>query len=150
MLSTVKVLVVDDYAPWVHFVSLALAIKPDVQIVGQATNGLTALQKVVELKPDVVILDIGLPDVNGIQVAKQILELVPKVRILFLSENTAPETVRAALLTGAQAYVVKSFAARDLLPALDALLLDCYFVSAGAASSRLMDNPLFGRRFTDA
>ncbi|HEY2116020.1 MAG TPA: response regulator transcription factor [Candidatus Angelobacter sp.] len=148
MLSTVKVLVVDDYAPWVHFVSLALAIKPEVQIVGVASDGLTAVQKVAELKPDVVILDIGLPDINGIQVAKQILALAPKIRILFLTENTAPDIVRAALLTGAQGFVVKSFAAKDLVPALEAILLDCHFVSA-AATPNLLEAPIFGKRCTD-
>lgn len=149
MLSPVKVLVVDDYAPWLHFVSLALAVKPEIQIVGQAPTGLTALQKVVELNPDLVVLDIGLPDVSGISVAQQILDLAPNVRILFLSENTAPETVRAALRTGAQGYVVKSCAARDLVPALDALLLDCYFVSAAANHFGPGDGPLFSR-LTDA
>lgn len=149
MLPTVKVLVVDDYAPWMHFVSIALALKPEIKIVGEAQDGLTAIQKVVELMPDVVVLDIGLPDMNGIQVAKRIMELAPKARILFLTENTAPEVVREALLTGAQGYVVKSFAARELMPALEALLLDCYFVSAAAAAPRLEDGPVF-KRLSDA
>lgn len=149
MLPTVKVLVVDDYAPWMHFVSVALALKPEIKIVGQAQDGLTAIQKVVELTPDVVVLDIGLPDMNGIQVAKRIMELAPNVRILFLTENIAPEVVRAALLTGAQGYVVKSFAARELMPALEALLLDCYFVSAAAAASKFEDGPVF-KRLSDA
>src|SRR5579872_7215617 len=97
-----------------HFVSAALALIPEIKIVGEAQDGLTAIQKMVELKPDVVVLDIGLPDMNGIQVAKRLMELSPKVRILFLTENTAPEIVRDALLTGAQGYVVKSSAAREL------------------------------------
>lgn len=145
MFSTVKVLVVDDYAPWMHFVSVALALKPEIEIVGQAQDGLTAIQKVVELKPDLVVLDIGLPDMSGIQVARRILELAPTVRILFLTENTAPEVVRAALLTGAQGYVVKSSAARELMPALEALLLDCYFVSAAAAIPKFNDGSIFTR-----
>ncbi|HLK09650.1 MAG TPA: response regulator transcription factor, partial [Candidatus Angelobacter sp.] len=110
---------------------------------------LTAIQKVVELEPDVVVLDIGLPDISGIQVAKQILELAPKTRILFLTENTAPEIVQAALLTGAQGYVVKSFAARELMPAMEALLLDCFFVSAAAAAPRFENGPVF-KRVSDA
>jgi DNA-binding NarL/FixJ family response regulator len=149
VLSTVKVLVVDDYAPWMHFVSVALALKPEIKIVGEAQDGLTAIQKVVELQPDLVVLDIGLPDMNGIQVAKRIMELAPKIRILFLTENTAPEVVSAALLTGAQGYVVKSFAARELMPALEALLLDCYFVSAAAAAPKLENGPVF-KRLSDA
>jgi len=132
LLSTIRALVVDDYEPWMNFVSAVLSTSPRFQVVGQAANGLTALQKVVELKPDLVVLDIGLPDISGIEVAQRIMELSPDVRILFLTENTAPEIVRAALLTGARAYVVKSLASRELMPALDALLLDCYFVSAAA------------------
>ena len=132
MLSTIRVLVVDDYEPWMNFVSAVLATSSRFQVVGQAGNGLTALQKVAELKPDLVVLDIGLPDLSGIEVAQKILEWTPDVRILFLTENNAPEIVRAAMLTGARGYVVKSFAGRELMPALDALLLDCYFVSAAA------------------
>jgi DNA-binding NarL/FixJ family response regulator len=132
LLSTIRVLVVDDYEPWMNFVSAVLATSPRFQVVGQAGNGLTALQKAAELKPDLVVLDIGLPDLSGIEVAQKILEWTADVRILFLTENTAPETVRAAMLTGARGYVVKSFSGRELMPALDALLLDCYFVSAAA------------------
>lgn len=132
MFSTIRVLVVDDYEPWMNFVSAVLATSPRFQVVGQAGNGLTALQKAAELKPDLVVLDIGLPGLSGIEVAQKILEWTPDVRILFLTENTAPETVRAAMLTGARGYVVKSFAGRELMAALDALLLDCYFVSAAA------------------
>ena len=146
--SIIRVLVVDDYEPWIRFVSTALAVQPRIDVVGEARNGLTAIQKVAELKPDVVVLDIGLPDMNGIQVARQILELAPTTHILFLTEHTEQEVVRDALLTGAQGYVVKSSAARELLPALDALLLGCYFVSAAAARSRFEDGPVF-RRLSD-
>lgn len=145
MLPTVRVLIVDDYAPWMNFVSAALETIPQFQVVGEAKDGLTALQKVVELNPDLVVLDIGLPDISGISVAQQIRDMAPNIRILFLSENTAPNIVRAALCTGAQGYVVKSSAARELLPALDALLLDCYFVSAAANHFGPGDGPLFSR-----
>jgi DNA-binding NarL/FixJ family response regulator len=147
--STIRVLVVDDYEPWANFVSAVAALNPEVNVVGQATDGLTALQKVVELKPDLVVLDIGLPDVCGIKLSQQILQLIPKCRILFLSANTDPAVVRAALLTGAQGYVVKSSAARDLMPALEAVLLDCYFVSAAANQFKPGEDPFF-RRSCDA
>jgi DNA-binding NarL/FixJ family response regulator len=91
LFSTIRVLVVDDYEPWMNFVSAVLATSPRFQVVGQAGNGLTALQKAAELKPDLVVLDIGLPGLSGIEVAQKILEWTPDVRILFLTENTAPE-----------------------------------------------------------
>jgi DNA-binding NarL/FixJ family response regulator len=149
LVNNVKVLVVDDYAPWRLFVSLALAVKSGVQIVGEAQDGLTAIQKASEIMPDVVILDIGLPDMSGIEVAQRILEMAPKTRIVFLTENTSRDIVRDALLTGAQGYVVKSFAAKDLVPAFEAVLIDCHFVSAAAATPRLLDGAPFGKRFTD-
>ena len=145
MLSNVRVLVVDDYAPWMNFVSAVLSATPQFQVVGQAANGLTALQKLAELNPDLVVLDIGLPDINGITVAQQIRDIAPNVRILFLTENTTPNVVRAALRTGAQGYVVKSSAARELLPALEALMLNCYFLSAAANHFGPTDGPLFSR-----
>ena len=148
--SDIKVLVVDDYAPWLHFVSLALAVKPEIQIVAEAQDGITAIQKVSQLKPDLVILDIGLPDMSGVEVARRILEMAPRTRIVFLSESTSKDIVCNALLTGAQAYVVKSFAAKELVPAVEAVLLDCHFVSAAAATPRLLDGSTFGKRFTDA
>ena len=148
--NIIKVLVVDDYAPWLHFVTIALAVKPDIQIVGEAQDGITAIQKASQLKPDLVILDIGLPDMSGVEVARRILEIAPKIRILFLTDNTSRDIVRDALLTGAQGYVVKAFAAKELVPAVEAVMLNCHFVSAAAATPRLLDGPMFGKRFTDA
>lgn len=145
LFSTVRVLVVDDYQPWIQFVSTALALHPQFKVVGEVRNALTAIQKVAELKPDVVVLDIGLPDMNGIEVARRILKLAPTIHILFLTEYTEQEIVCDALLTGAQGYVVKSSAARELLPALDALLVGCYFVSAAAAAPKLDNVPIFKR-----
>jgi two-component system nitrate/nitrite response regulator NarL len=129
---TIRVLVVDDYMPWRNFVSLVLAINPQARIVAEAQDGLTAIQKVIEFKPKVVVLDIGLPDMSGVAVAEEILKFAPSTRIIFLTENTSHDIVRAALTTGAHAYVVKSSAATDLPAAFDAVLVDAYFVSAAA------------------
>lgn len=129
----VRVLIVDDYIPWRTYVSTALESRQDVEIVGDAQNGLAALHKAVELQPDIMILDIGLPVLNGIQVARKIREVAPKIKIIFLSDNTSLDVVRDAMLTGAHAYVTKSSAARDLLPAFDAVLLGGSFVSVSSA-----------------
>ena len=115
--------------------SVALGLKTQLQVVGEAHDGLSAIQKVIELKPDVVVLDIGLPDMSGVTVAEEILKYAPSTRVIFLTENTSPEIVRAALHTGAQGYVVKSCAARDLIPALDAVMLNAYFVSSAATAA---------------
>ncbi len=105
---------------------------PVFRIVGEAADGLEAIQKSEELRPGLVLLDIGLPKLNGIEVARQICEIAPDSKILFLSENQCPAVVQEALRSVcARGYVVKSDACNDLLPALEAVMQDEHFVSPG-------------------
>lgn len=129
----VRVLIVDDFDLWRHFTVLALAVRPDIQIVGEAETGSKAVEKAMEHQPDLVILDIGLPDMNGFLVARQIRMLSPTTVIIFLTETYGRDMVAAALSTGALGYVLKSEAANDLLPAVDAALLGKRFISQKAA-----------------
>ena len=132
----VRVLIVDDYSLWRRLIVDMLAIRRDVQIVGEAQTGLAGIQMAAELQPDIVVLDIGLPDRNGIEVARQILELSPKTRVLFLSQNNSKDVICAAINTGAHAYVVKSNASRDLLPAFEAVLKGNFFVGTNVFETR--------------
>ena len=86
-----------------------------MRVIGVASDGLEAVQKAEELQPDIIVLDIGLPSLNGIEVARQIRKLSPKSKILFVSQESSAEMVQGALGTGAQGYVVKSDARRELL-----------------------------------
>ena len=122
---------VDDYERWHDFISKALRDQPRLQIIGQVFDGLDAVQKAQQLEPDLILLDIGLPRLNGIEVARRIRKSSPNTKMLFLSENRSPAIVEEALSTGAGGYVLKSNAASDLLPAVWALLLGRQFVSAG-------------------
>jgi DNA-binding NarL/FixJ family response regulator len=128
--SIVQVLVVDDFPPWRRFVSSMFREQPRLQIVGEASDGLEAVQKARELQPDLILLDIGLPKLNGIEVARRIRELSPKSKILFVSENRSWDIAEEALRTGAGGYVVKSDAASELFPAVEAVLKGERFVSA--------------------
>ena len=96
--------------------------RPELEIVGEVSNGLEAVQKARELQPDLILLDIGLPGINGIEVARRIHGFSPKIKILFASENSSPDVAEAALGTGAKGYVVKSDAGSELLPAVEAVL----------------------------
>jgi DNA-binding NarL/FixJ family response regulator len=131
--------VVDDHEPWRRFVSTTLQKQPKLQVIGEALDGLEAVQKAEELQPDLIVLDIGLPSVNGIEAARRILELSPKSKILFLSENRSWDIAEEALRTGAGGYVVKSDAAGELLPAVNAVLGGKRFVSASLAGHDLTD-----------
>jgi len=115
-----RILIVDDFEPWRRFVSSALQ-KVDSQILLEVSDGLEAVYKAESLHPDLILLDIGLPTLNGIQAARRIRNLSPDSRILFLSEESSPEVAEAALEAGGTGYVVKSDAGRELLPAVKAL-----------------------------
>jgi DNA-binding NarL/FixJ family response regulator len=90
-----------------------------------------AIQKSEELQPDLVLMDIGIPDLNGLEAARQIRSLAPCSRILFVTSYVWPELSREAMNTGALGLVVKSEAARDLLPAINTVLRDEQFVGSG-------------------
>ena len=127
--SIVRILVVDDYEPWRRFVASTLQKRPELQIAGEAADGIEAVQKAKELQPDVIVLDIGLPKLNGIKAAWEIRECSPKTRILFFTENRSADVAEEAMNTGAEGYVVKSSAADELLPAVEAVLQGKRFVS---------------------
>ena len=86
-LSTIRVLVVDDYKPWLRFISSMLQKQSNLQVIGEVSDGLEAVQKAQELKPDLILLDVGLPTMNGIEAARQIRQRVPESKILIVSEN---------------------------------------------------------------
>jgi DNA-binding NarL/FixJ family response regulator len=127
--SPIKILIVDDHAAWRQFVCRTIQANPAWQIIGEASDGSDAVLQAQALQPDLIVIDIGLPILNGIEAARLIRELSPRPGILFLSENRSRDIAEAALSTGAGGYVVKSDAANDLLPAIVAVLEGNRFVS---------------------
>ena len=126
--AAVRVLVVEDFAAFREFVCLTLGDSPNFRVVGEASEGLEAIQKAVELRPDLILLDIGLPSLNGIEVARQMRSLVPESKIIFLTQESSADVVQEALSLGARGYVVKSNT-EDLLAAVSAILSGMTFVS---------------------
>jgi DNA-binding NarL/FixJ family response regulator len=139
--TLVRILLVDDFERFRSFTSSLLRKQPGFQIVGDASDGPEAVQKAEELKPDLVVLDIGLPKLNGIEAARQIRLVSPDSKILFLTGNHDPEVAREALGTGAAGYVAKSDVAVELLNAVEAVLLGKQFVSEKLAGHGLTGEP---------
>lgn len=129
----IRVLIVDDYQPWRCFVSSRLQKLPEYQVIGEASDGLEGVRKSEQLQPDLILLDVALPSLNGIEVARRIRQVSPASRILFVSQNHSVEWATEALNTGAGGYVVKSDAGKDLLRGIKAVLEGNRFVSAGLA-----------------
>jgi DNA-binding NarL/FixJ family response regulator len=115
-LSPIRILVVDDFENWRRQVYSLLQARPTWQVIAEASDGSEAVQKVADLKPDLIVLDIGLPKLNGIEAARRIRQLSPSSKIVFLSQVNDSEIVQAGLSTGALGYVHKTHVRSDLLP----------------------------------
>jgi DNA-binding NarL/FixJ family response regulator len=130
LVSAIRILLADDNEIWRQQVWLLLQAWPELQLVCEVSDGLLAVQKAEELKPDLILLDSGLPELNGIEAARRIRRLSPNSRIVFLSGDNSLDVVQVALSTGAQGYVCKARAHEDLLPAIDGVLRGQRFVSS--------------------
>ena len=127
-----KILVVEDHAPLRQVICQALQRRAEFQIV-EAANGLEAVQKIDAAQPDVILLDIHLPKMNGFEVAQHIRRRCPSARLIFVSQESSSEIVRKALSLGAHGYIQKLSAGSDLLPAIDAVLAGQRFLSRSIA-----------------
>jgi DNA-binding NarL/FixJ family response regulator len=125
------ILIVEDFEPFRRFVRQVLEPRPAYRVVAEAIDGLEAVRKAQELKPDLILLDSGLPRLNGFAAAEQIRTLLPDAVILFISLESSPVAVREALRLGALGYVHKMRAELDLLPAIESVLAGKQFVSSG-------------------
>jgi DNA-binding NarL/FixJ family response regulator len=138
--STIRVLVADDYEPFRRFVASELSRRPELQVIEELSDGLEAVRRAQELQPDLILLDIGLPTLNGIEGSRRIREHSPKSKILFFSENSSWDIVEEALCTGASGYVAKADAARELLAAVEAVLQGRQFVSSSLSGHHFSDH----------
>jgi len=127
-MSTIRGLVVEDFAPFRQFTRSTMGERADLQIIREVADGLEAVEKAEELEPDLILLDIGLPTLNGIEAARRIRKLAPEFKIIFLTQESSADVVQEALSLGAWGYVVKGRAAIDLSAAVEAVMLGEHFV----------------------
>jgi DNA-binding NarL/FixJ family response regulator len=129
-----RILVVDDFVPWRNYLVAKVGQNPASQIVGVASDGAEAVLKAAELHPDLILIDVSLPDLSGIKAAARIRGISPESKILFVSQDLDFEVALAALEAGGFGYVVKSDAEDELLTAVEAVMSGKRFVSALVAS----------------
>lgn len=138
----ISVLIVDDYQPWRRFACTSIEKQFAFAAVTEACDGLEAVEKARRSQPDLIVLDIGLPKLNGIEAARQIFEHSSKSKILFCSEDRSCEVVQEAVRIGGTGYIVKSSAAEELRPAIQAVLRgERYFSSCLAHMDLQMVGP---------
>ena len=126
----VRVLLADDYEPWRRCVASLFLKCPGLRIIGEVSDGPEAVKKAEELKPDLVLLDISLPKLNGVEAARRIREVAPSAKIVFMSAYQDSDAVHTVLSNGADGYVLKWEVTRELLPAIEAALWGRKFVTA--------------------
>jgi DNA-binding NarL/FixJ family response regulator len=127
----IRILVVDDFEPWRQQICSMLQTRPELCVVAEVWDGLETVQKAKELKPDLISLDIALPNLDGLEAAKRIRQVAPGTKIIFLTQNSDKDVVRSALSSGAQGYVLKTDAGTELLAAVTAVLGGDQFLSSG-------------------
>jgi DNA-binding NarL/FixJ family response regulator len=116
-----RILLADDHEVVRRGLCALLQNQPGWEICGEATNGREAVEKAVKLNPDVVILDVGMPNLNGLEATRQIVKAKPQIRILILTLHDSDQLVQEVLNAGARGFLLKSDAARDLVTAVEAL-----------------------------
>jgi DNA-binding NarL/FixJ family response regulator len=130
-MPSLSVLIVEDFEPFRRFICSMLGKRPELRIVGEVSDGFEAVQKSQELQPALIMLDVGLPTLSGIEAARQIRKLSPESKIIFVSQESSSDVVREALTIGAQGYIAKINAGIELLAAVEAVCQGRLFVSAG-------------------
>jgi DNA-binding NarL/FixJ family response regulator len=116
-----RILLADDHEVVRRGLCALLRAKPEWEVCGEAVDGREAVEKALELKPDVVILDVGMPNLNGLEATRQIIKARPQIRVLILTLHDSDQLVQEVLNAGARGFLLKSDAARDLVTAVEAL-----------------------------
>jgi len=133
--SITRILLVEDFEPYRALTTSLLSQNSEFNVIGEAEDGLQAIEKAQELRPDLILMDIGLPKLNGLDAARRMCELVPTAKIIFLTQETDIDVVREALSLGAWAYVLKQESETDLPSALAVVLQGKRFVSSALSGN---------------
>ena len=131
--ASLRVLVVDDFEPFRRYLRSILQKEVKARNILEASDGAEAVELAQEFEPDLILLDVGLPKLNGVEAARRIRELAPRSKILFVSQESSPDIVRQSFSLGASGYVVKTDAGSELGTAVRAILRGEKFVSSSLA-----------------
>jgi DNA-binding NarL/FixJ family response regulator len=140
----VRILIADDHVVVRHGIKALLQHHEGWQVCGEATDGRQAVQMAKQLKPDIIVMDIGMPSLNGLEAARLILREDPEQKIVISTVNDSKQVIRAVLEAGARGYILKSDAALDLVSAIEALSRNTTFFTQSVAQM-VLDEYLNGR-----
>jgi DNA-binding NarL/FixJ family response regulator len=133
-MSGLRILVADDHEVVRRGLCSLLESQPGWQICGEASDGRDVLNKVAELKPDIIVIDVAMPNLNGLEATRQILKSNPKAKVLVLTLHDSDRLIHEVLTAGASGFVLKSDAARDLVAAVESLRQNKTYFTSKVAS----------------
>jgi two-component system response regulator NreC len=145
-MNKIRILLADDHAVVRQGFKMILAAQPDMEIVGEAGNGREALDLAGQLQPDIVVMDVAMPELNGIEATRRLTDLAPRARVLALSMHKDSVYVREILRAGARGYLLKDSISSDLLAAVRAVARGEGYLSPGVSDAVLND---YRRHVTD-
>ena len=147
MIKTIKVLIAEDHTIVRQGLARLLSDQPGLEVVGQAVNGREAVEMAEKLNPDVIIMDIAMPKMNGIEASKKIRKLLPRTKILILSMYSHEHYIHELLEVGVSGYLLKDSSGRDIIKAIDDALKNKTFLSP-AISKRMAEITLSSHKST--
>lgn len=125
----IRVMLVDDYAYFRQYVRKMMIGAPGMEVIAEAADGFTAVQLAEQFRPDVILMDIDIPFLNGLDAAKEILNTSPATRIIFLTAHVSLDLMERALKTGARGYLIKTHVSTELVPAIQEVFLGNTYIS---------------------
>jgi two-component system response regulator NreC len=138
-MKRIRILLADDHAVVRQGFKMILSAHSDMEIVGEAGNGREAIQLTEELRPDIVVMDVAMPELNGIEATRRVMEVAPHTRVLALSMHKDSVYVREILRAGARGYLLKDAPAGDLVSAIRALASGEGYLSPAVSNAVLDD-----------
>ena len=139
-MAAVSILIVDDHQPFRRIVRMALQSRTDFHIIAEAADGMEAVQSARALQPDVILLDVNLPLLNGIEASRQIQRFAPHSKVLLLTQESSPSFVSQVFHFGVAGYVHKAHAYGELIPAIDSVLRRIRFIGSGLGDNAYSKN----------
>ena len=128
-MSTIRILLADNFLSWHRIIPEIIRLETDLKVVAKVTDGVEAVEKAVQLQPDVVLLELRLPRMHGLRAAEQIQERCTASKIVFLSIEPDPDVIRAAFRLGALGYIAKGDVSLDLVACIRSVLRNEPYVS---------------------
>src|SRR5690348_11155210 len=139
MMKTIRILLADDHTILRAGLKMMLNAQPDMEVIGEAQDGRQSIQEAQKLQPDIILMDITMPDMNGIEATRQIKKLMPEVKVLMLTMHEHDEYVFQALRAGASGYMLKEAADTELITALHVIQSGQFYLSPTAQSIMVGD-----------